>query len=183
MAIKERRLTKGRLSLCHSERSFAEAKRGRRSPRQFGIAGSECHPVSSRQCSVSSRACPSRRKQILVFAAVAAFAMCIGYSQTLGRYTWPPLALVLWFPWAVIAFRLSGGEVLWMAIAGLLQYPLLTTAFGTGIYRWRSKSVLIAVCCLHAATLASVLTVYCMQQRVTSNQSLERTAGRFAASL
>jgi hypothetical protein len=95
----------------------------------------------------------SRVSQILLFAAVAGLAAFIGYSQTLAYKIWPPTQLAIWFPWAVFASRLTGDASV-MVLAALAQYPFFTLVFALGVRRWSVQRVLIAICGLHAITIA-----------------------------
>jgi hypothetical protein len=59
----------------------------------------------------------------------------VGLSQTLIYKTCPPIRMVLWFPLAVIAKRLTHDDQA-MVCAALLQFPLLSLALTTGFRRW-----------------------------------------------
>src|SRR3978361_1047191 len=75
----------------------------------------------------------TRRTIILVLLTAA--ATVAGLSQTLIYMTCPPMRMVLWFPLAVIAKRVTHDDFA-MVCAALLQFPLFAFVLTIFLRRW-----------------------------------------------
>jgi hypothetical protein len=106
---------------------------------------------------------PNSMTQGIIFLIIAVTLTIIGFSQTLIYKTPPRVATTLWFPWALIAKRITGNDLV-MLTAALGQFPMFAGAVMVVSRYWSLKNTAST---LVAAYLTALAIAFAFQMNLT----------------